>query len=336
MVTGKPINALRRRLKFASVFNNIVLLEGGALDISAGPSLTWRAPLPIDTRWQTPRQRAAAQQAPFSIGIGKEETPGVPAERMNAVTTSDTSYSWRTTFEPFRAELPAGCDWIEYVQAQYSNFSVVRRLADDWIKADKNNPALERAIPARLARGQVIDAANLDLAAIATAAPTLSGSFDALHTQVIAQRLARDSGWRLEGFTAPILLPRVGELSWAAVADLRRDRHVSRLREVLREIEADGLEEALAGDVEAAAHHAYERFLSKGRVETRAGSIAGETLLSIVVSAGGSIGTLGLSPMLAIPIGAAAAVGQTVTTRAVRRYQGRRRDGWLTIVQRLS
>ncbi len=111
MLTGSSIEALRRRLKFASVFYDRVYLEAGAARISAGPGLAmkWRlAPgseAAAKVRWQTPAQRGAAQRGPFSLYVGQEETPGVAATQMDMVMSSDTTISWEATFEPFRAEL---------------------------------------------------------------------------------------------------------------------------------------------------------------------------------------------------------------------------------------
>ena len=117
LVTGTPIAALRRCLKYASVFQDQLLLESGVLRMQAGEggSSVFAVPVTAEqpARWQTPRQRQQAQQSPFQIAIGRELTPGVPAPTMHPVLSSDSAISWTATLEPFAAELP-GTDWIHF------------------------------------------------------------------------------------------------------------------------------------------------------------------------------------------------------------------------------
>lgn len=65
LVTGTPVAALRRRLKYASVFNEQLLLESGVLRMHAGEGGSWsvieQATADRPARWQTPRQRQLAQ-----------------------------------------------------------------------------------------------------------------------------------------------------------------------------------------------------------------------------------------------------------------------------------
>ena len=56
-------------------------------------------------RWQTPRQRQRAQQTSFQISIGREIMPGVLAEMMHPVISSDSEVSWTATF----TRSPANC-----------------------------------------------------------------------------------------------------------------------------------------------------------------------------------------------------------------------------------
>ncbi len=159
LVTGAPIAALRRRLKYASVFHDQVLLESGILRMQAGEggssSFVVPATGPQPARWQTPRQRQLAHQSPFQLSVGRDTTPGVPAETMQPVLTSDSAISWTATLEPFAAELPAGTDWIHFGRFTKPGPSV-DRVAQEWTWADQHNPYLDQAIPGHFVRTAVI------------------------------------------------------------------------------------------------------------------------------------------------------------------------------------
>jgi hypothetical protein len=146
---------------------------------------------------------------------------------------------------------------------------------------------LESAIPVRFVRNRVIGDANRDLvlAVAAGAAVTI----DRIHGQVVAQRFNDDDGWRLRGYAVPILFPHVGDLPWTAIADLRRKREMARFRAVLREVETEAMAEAANGDIEAAAHHAYERHLAAavGKLEGMIGP-ARRAVTGLIIGGGAS------------------------------------------------
>lgn len=342
MLTGSSIGALRNRLKFASVFYDVVALEAGAAEITAGSQMSTRFRWPPGThgaetiRWQTPARRGAAQRGPFAIGLGREQTPGVPAEQIDIAMTSDTSIRWEATFEPFRAELPVGCDWIQYYVLSTRDPARIDRLAKQSANADGANPALERALPVDFARKMVIENANHDLALISTAQPSMSASLDPLHTQVVAQRLASDSGWHANGYAVPILFPRVSSLTWEQIAELRRDRAIAQFRAVMNELEHECLAEAAAGDAEAAVKHAYDKHRDELLKPADAVLKAiGRSAIFISVSLGASISTLGLAPAISLPIGAGVAA-ITATPDIVKIRRTNRRRAWLSVAQRLS
>ncbi len=109
---------------------------------------------------------------------------------MHTVIASETSISWNATLEPFAAELPGDCDWIEFVMS-VDPTDDAENLAKNWTWDDDRNLALERAIPERFVRSTVIKHANRDLALAATTGVT--ASIDALHLQVVQQRFRDDS-----------------------------------------------------------------------------------------------------------------------------------------------
>ena len=334
LVTGAPIAALRRRLKYASVFHDQVLLESGILRMQAGEggssSFVVPATGPQPARWQTPRQRQLAQQSPFQLSVGRETTPGVPAETMQPVLTSDSAISWTATLEPFAAELPAGTDWIHFGRFTKPGPSV-DRVAQEWTWADQHNPYLDQAIPGRFVRTAVIKNANNDLALAAAAGCTVT--IDGLHSQVVAQRFGDETGWKLRGYAIPFVFPQVGDWSWREIADLRRDPNMARFRAVLREIEEEAAAEAADGeDLEAAAHHAYERH-SAAAVPPLTGfaAVAGTVVAGYVISSGSGLMTFGVKGLGGDLISAAvgSVPGVIMGVREVIRQ--RRSRGWVTV-----
>jgi hypothetical protein len=333
LVTGQPVAVLRRRLKYASVFHDQLYLESGVLRMHAGEGGSWSVVEPATAdhpaRWQTPRQRQLAQQSPFYISIGKETTPGVPAEGMHPTLASDSAISWTATLHPFAGELPAGAGWI-----QFGKFSEpgpdVTRLARDWTWADERNPCLEQAIPGRFVRDAVIKNADNDLALAAGAG--CSVTMDSLHTQVIAQRFGDEAGWKVEGYAIPFLFPQIGDWTWQEIADLRRDKNMARFRAVLRDIEDEAAAEAGTGDLEAAVHHAYERHGAAAVPRlTGFGRAAATIVVGYVISSGSGLVTLGLKGLAADLASAAvgSVPGAVMGVREVVRQ--RRSRGWVTV-----
>lgn len=182
LVSGAPVAALRRRLKFASLFYDHLFLEAGIFTASAGPngSSGFVSP-PTEAhpaRWQTPAERRAGTGDSFMVLIDGR-----------VAVSSEASISWSATLQPFADELPPGIDWVEFVKSSNPT-GEADRLAQRWRLNDQRNGALESAIPVRFVRNLVIDNANRDLvlAVAAGAAVTI----DRLHNQVVAQRSAMD------------------------------------------------------------------------------------------------------------------------------------------------
>jgi hypothetical protein len=282
---------MRRRLKFASLLYDHVVLEEGVLQMHAGSlggfSVVEYDLPPEQARWQTPEQRHADQASQFQLNIGPEDTPGVPATVMHPVLVSDNEIAWRATLEPFAAELPPGADWVHFGRTKDPRGDLAR-IMSQWTWADQRNPALKAAIPVLFVREAVIKNADRDLAVAADNG--LAAAVDPFHMQVVAQRFNDEAGWRLRGYSVPVLYPQVGDLPWEVIADLRREPNIARFRAVLQEVEEETEAEAATGDVEAAAHHAYERHLAdaSGRLEG-IGTIVRKAPARIVVS--GAIGT---------------------------------------------
>ena len=297
---------MRRRLKFASLFFDRLYLEAGIFRMDAGPTgyFDTLEPAGDGTRWQTAAQRGAAQASSFQLAMGREIVSGTPAATMNTVMASQTSHSWVATLDPFGDELPADCDWVEWVRSPRLP-SELDRIVRDWTWADEHNAALERAIPERLLRGAVIKNTNHDL--VIAAASRVAATVDTFHAQVAAQRFNDDESWKLRGYVVPIVFPHVRDLPWEAIADFRRDRGMVRFREILREVELEATAEAADGDIEAAANRIYRRRLAEASeaIDT-VGTIGHKTLTGFVI--GGYVGflTSGILGPLGIVVGALA------------------------------
>ena len=337
LLAGPSVESVKRRIKFASLYFDQVLLEEGIFDMSAGPggsSGFVRPPLEGEVpRWQTPPGRGAEQRRSFAVSVGRDQGPGAAPGPMSTAIASEATISWRATFLPFADELPAGTDWIGFTRTVDPSGDV-GRISDRWKWADERNPALERAIR-KGRRGAVIGHANRDLGFAAQYG--LAVSVDPFHHQVVAQRFEDDDNWRLLGFAVPVLFPQIAELPWDAIADLRRDQAMVRLRGILRDVEAEAVAESASGDIEAAAHHAYERHLAAatGTVDSL-GAVIRKTMASFVI--GGVIG----AATLPMPELVGFAVGTTTggTVSAIGNVRGmirqRRSKGWVSLAQRIS
>ena len=160
----------------------------------------------------------------------------------------------------------------------------------------------------RFVRNAVINHANNDMATAIAAGCT--ASIDAVHSQVVAERFSDDEGWRLRGYTIPVIFPQIGDWSWQEVADLRRDPNMARFRAILLEVEAETAADAAAGDIEAAAHHAYERHLANAVPRLAGiGSVARNTTVGFVIGGAAGFLTMGITgpggPLAGAAIGVA-------------------------------
>lgn len=338
-MTGASLNAVRRRLKVASLLYDVVFLESGMVSIQAGPSgasSMWR-PVPSGetVRWQTPRERGVARQHRFEFLIGTETTPGVTAEHMVPLIQSDTSIRWEATFEPFKQEIPRGCGWLEWVYSEDPR-GEPRRLLDKWVRNDKRNLALDNAIPEQFVRSRVVQNANRDLVVAIGAA--CAASQDGLHARVVVSRFEDEhSDWRLTGYALPILIPDVAELSWEAVATIRKERALQQLRGIMEEVEAETSDVAVrGGDLEAAVHHAVETRLANvaGKVDTVAGT-SKRTAVGFVIGAASGVATMGITG----PLGVLASTALGSVTGGVldglAMVRERRATQWVSLLNRL-
>lgn len=266
LISGGPVANVRSRLKIASLVYETVLMEAGEMNVSAGPqgSFATRTGYASDRlfKWQTPKGRGTAQAKPFHVSFAAESQPGVPAKGpFHQILHSPTTISWRPTLEPFRHELPAGCDWIHFGTPQHSS-KAVTDIAAEWKRFDDQNGALQRLVPESFVRARLVDHIGEDLAV--GAAGGWGISIDSLHSRVVEARFAGDATLRSQGFALPILVPQVGTIGWDDIAAIRRESSLDRLRKVLAEIEEESLEVVRSGgDLEQAVRRAYDQKLRR-------------------------------------------------------------------------
>ncbi len=328
LLAGAPIAAMRRRLKFASLFYDRLLLETGILRVHAGSHGASSFIVPPTEgdppRWQTPAERRAGTGVTFVVAVSPDGRPDAPPRTAVA---SEAAIAWTATLHPFADELPPGTDWVDFVTSR-NPAGEVQQLAQQWTWADERNHSLEQAIPIKFVRDTIINSANRDL--VLAAAAGVSVTTDRLHSQVAAQRFNDDS-WKLRGYAVPIVFPHVGDLPWEAIADFRRDRSMARFREVLREVEQQAAAEALGGDIEKAANRIYRRRLAEASeaIDT-VGTIGHKTLAGFVIGGYTSFLTSGIIGPLGIVASAAAGVIPG-TVLDVRNMIRRRSKGWASL-----
>jgi hypothetical protein len=250
------------------------------------------------------------------------------------VLVSDNEVAWLATLEPFLAELPADADWVHLVESSDPK-GPPAKVMEDWITADQRNPALQAALPGRFVRGTVIKNADRDLAV--AAANGLAVAVDPLHMQVVAQRFNDERGWHLSGYSVPVLYPQVGDMPWEAIADLRREPNIARFRAILHEVEAETAVEAAGGDVEAAAHHAYERHLAdaSGRLDG-IGSVVRNAFAGVVIGGGIGAAAVPITGPMGIVVTTGAGVGISTITNVRDVIRQRRTRGWVSVHHRIT
>jgi hypothetical protein len=338
-MTGAPLASVRARLKTSSLLYSHVLIESGTMSIQAGPNgsqarrhQTQPNEVP---RWQTPTGRNRAKQARITLAIARETTPGVPAQGpYHQVLNSETSICWMPTFEPFLEELPKGCDWITFGMPG-PVAPEIEKLADRWKRLDDKNQALLRLVPEHFVRSRLIDHVSKDL--VTGTAGQWDVSVDRFHGRVIGARLADDATVKTKGFALPILVPRVGDLEWGDVKRIRKLKALSRLREVLREVEAEAYELAASGgDLEAAMHSTYvKKVVDASKDVEGIRSIGLMALAELVVGSGAAYGFAGLTLLgpIAGPLAGAGATAVTMTGLHVHEIRRERRQrAWLGVM----
>lgn len=332
LLAGSGVAGVRSRMKIGSLLYNRILLEAGSMSIHAGldGTASFREPYqpgPFN-KWQTLQDRHKEQANPFTITAAPETSPGIPSTSpQTAILHSKTSISWRPTFYPFRAELPRGCDWIAFGNAK-GRAPVFGQIADRWKRYDDNNKALKRLVPEDFVRSTLVDHVSDDL--VTGTSGGWEVSVDRLHGQVIGARFANDAIFEPHGFALPILIPDVGDLTWEDIAKIRRKKALERLREVLRELEAEAVYVAkTGGDLEATILKTYNSKVTAAITEvTSIRSAASTFALELIVGIGAGYATFGLAGLAPL---AGAGLGAAITT-GLHFSHDRRKQSWVSVM----
>ena len=235
LLAGAPVGAVRGRLKLAALFYDRLLVEEGVWSVSAGPGGTFAMWTPRvigeEPSWQTSRDRHAQRGAEFALAIGPSGAPDPP----QLVLKSPTTIGWRATFEPMKRELPHAYDWLEFGHA--SDSSDARRLASRFRMEDERDESVRALYPEVFVRDRVIDDANLDL--LMGGDLTAAVSMDGLHARILGARIERGAAHPAFGPSAlHLLVPKVAQLDWEVISELRGHRGIREYRTVLAEVEA--------------------------------------------------------------------------------------------------
>jgi len=332
LLAGAPVHAVRRHLKQASLFYDRIILEAGALQISAGEHGSVATDAKVEN-FQSPASRRTAQQGGFQVSIGTEDSPGRVSRKLRPALQSTTSISWQPTLMPFGSELPPECDWFEYARVRRD--PAIRALADSWTAKDRANDALLIAEPEHFVRELIIKNANRDLAIAALSGMAIMQ--DAKHRQVVTTRLDSTTTWHWSGFAVPILLPNVSQMPWSAIATIRGDRAMRRYSSVLRDLEQEALAGADDGDLERATHRVFERYLADAAVPTGwVGGIALDGVASLFLGASVGLATSAWTGVGGVLAGAGIGAVIDVGRAAVASKRARTAKGWITLHQQLS
>ena len=302
MVTGRPINSVVRRIKVGALFHDRIVLQGGEWEAHGGPNggMKLYKPAPnLAAKWQCPRERGTALTQPFQINIRRDGAP--PGTPFTPLMAGTTSIFWRSTFEPLRRLLPAEvATWIDIVPVSAPREA--EEAAKPWIAADSDDEYLAHRCPDSYERATVIESANLDLATAARYG-RVAICVDRYHAVVPRARLHRGDAQPVPGPAAlELLVPRVDDLNWSDIHELRRHPGLRDYRAILREIEAAaGYGHATMEGFERAVRDEYERALHRVNQQLRQ-STWGDRLTPVVITTivGVAVGALvGNSPVAA-------------------------------------
>jgi hypothetical protein len=339
LVAGTPVESVRRRLKIASLLYDGLILEAGAFRLSAGPngSTAFRvAPSAQTHRWQTARERGIAERGGSQVSIGLASVSGQVADAaaMQTFYLTKVTRAWDATLQPFDRELPAGCNWIEWVGRARS--PEVERLATPNIKGDVTNPALMELFPDSPARSAVIKSLNEDM--VVSGVNGMDSIIDPLHARILDARLAPGSTVPVTGFALPILIPSAARLGWETIAQLRKDRHIQAYRRVMADIEAEAAEiAACGGDLEAAVQRSFRRRSGKASERLGAKAFIDNQLATIFFGLAGSGLTFAVTGpegwVASAVVGSALSAVLAVTPKARRRLAAKR---WLSVSSQID
>jgi hypothetical protein len=329
---GDNVEAVRRRLKFAAITFDKVMLEAGVMDVHAGTggSTVDRHGDP-DAEFQTDAERTTMEAGGFVMSIGSEAIPGAASNEMRPIIESENAIAWTATLQPLARELPSECDWIDYITI--ARDPVLKQTADQWRHIDQRNNVLRDTIPVQFVRNVVLTSANADLALGAHSRVAIMQ--DKLHRQVIETRFEDEdeNGWQATGFALPIHMPDVTLLDWNTVAKIRNNKYMTDFRKILRDIETQALEQVTADeDIRDVVHRAFRRYILEAVPKVDGlGAMARDMVADLSIGQMVNVVTAALGPAVGIPVSVAMDAGPT----AFNAVRGRKHR-WTSVYQQLQ
>ncbi|WP_157595413.1 hypothetical protein [Plesiocystis pacifica] len=300
LLAGNPIASVRRRLKLSSLFFDKVFVESGQLWIAAGPTGNFTVNQPAGKngyRWQSSATRKqGGEPVRVYVRVGSE-----PTTPWGQAMQTETTINWRPTFEPFKEELPSeASSWLHFIKVREG--ARLKKLAKAGYRAADRVVAIRQRLPDPMVRSQVLRGLNRDLAASGLGGAAIS--VDAEHRKVLACCRSLGTAIPVCGPSSlRLLFPRVEDLSWSEIAELRDHKDINAFRKILIEIEVAAAE-LEAKKFDDAVHKAYLRAVAdaerrmNGSTLRRLGlatfGLITGTLLDMALGVPGVGGVLGL------------------------------------------
>jgi hypothetical protein len=330
LFAGPGVAGVRRRILAAALLHDHVVLEDGLHVSWAGPTgastMTARGEVPS---WQSARGRGRATGTERYFAVKRDGSPeGTPAY---PIVRAEATFSWRATFEPFRAELPrSASEWLDF--GHVADESPAKAAVRAWQSADQLADLRRYRLGphpeppgGKLVAGAILEAGYFDLATASEVGAAIS--IDRRHAMAVRRRLEAGDAHRLAGhYAMEVVLP--SDFSWADVPALRRHRALSSFRAVIREIE----EAAISGadtqdDLEDRIQREYRDRLA--RASARAIPFTGRITLAGI---GFVVGVVADAAAPGIG-GIAASAGTFATSEVLDRIV---KPKWLSIDRRLN
>ena len=330
LLTGAPVESVRRRLKSGFLFYHEVYLEAGTTEIFAGPNGSVSSSH-FDERavWQTPKSRAKAIGTAVWINIRPDGSPGP----CRTVMHSPVSISWKATLLPFREEI-LGIDGIAFVTPPQLP-TELRTVAASRARDDERNDSLKDRLPVEFVRSQVIGAANNDLVVASFCGAAVS--MDRLHAKVLGSRFA-DQSWTpdLRALIVPFLYPQLSRASWADLASLKSMASFQQWRSIVDTLNSEIA--ALASNGERIEEHVvrlrYEQMVRDAQRLFQLSKTVATMMLSVIASWIADLIVPDAPPGFASPAGRA--LSSAAVPLAVNRMRSRKVRNWLAFEERLA
>lgn len=269
--------SLIARIKEAALLYEHVILEGGEYSAVVGGSKSFSM---VNYGEPTGYGRAIRPRGGrFTIGIRSEST-GRGTLFADATTERHFFCEYLSIAETLRQEAGVSAlpDWLELAvfQASQHTVSEVRDIA----REDSERPGYWRRKSSSWLRDLVLQNLNYDLLLGATLGAT--ASMDGYFRSLVSRK---DSVESARGHLAlRVLVPRLPELSWSQILDLREMNAIASFRQAICDIEENAKSKIEAGgDIREAIHLQAEVDLAEGWRPPSWLEYVGKTAIDIIL-----------------------------------------------------